>query len=52
VSFRDAHEQVAASVRDGTFEPPTPAPRLPDVAVAVAAAKERWSSGRPELGLS
>ena len=44
VPFRDAHEQVAASVRDGSFEPPPPAPRLPDVAAAVAAAKERWSA--------
>jgi argininosuccinate lyase len=43
VPFRDAHEQVAGSVRAGTFEPPPPAPRLPDVAAAVAAAKERWS---------
>jgi argininosuccinate lyase len=43
VPFRDAHEQVAASVRAGTFEPPPPAPRLPDVAAAVAAAQERWS---------
>jgi len=43
VPFRDAHEQVASSVRAGTFEPPPPAPRLPDVAAAVAAAKERWS---------
>jgi argininosuccinate lyase len=43
VPFRDAHEQVAASVRDGSFEPPPPAPRLPDVAAAVTAAKERWS---------
>jgi argininosuccinate lyase len=42
VPFRDAHEQVAASVRAGTFEPPAPAPRLGDVAAAVAAAKERW----------
>ena len=42
VPFRDAHEQVAASVRDGSFEPPAPAPRLPDVDAAVAAAKERW----------
>ena len=42
VPFRDAHEQVAASVRAGTFEPPPPAPRLGDVAAAVAAAKERW----------
>jgi argininosuccinate lyase len=43
VPFRDAHEQVAASVRAGTFEPPEPAPRLPDVGAAVAAALERWS---------
>jgi argininosuccinate lyase len=43
VPFRDAHEQVAGSVRDGTFEPPPPAPRLPDVTAAVAAAKERWT---------
>src|SRR5205085_938511 len=37
VPFRDAHEQVAAAVRDGTFEPPVAAPRLPDVAAAVGA---------------
>src|SRR5712692_3281855 len=43
VPFRDAHEQVAASVRAGTFEPPAPGSRLPDVAAAVAAALERWS---------
>jgi argininosuccinate lyase len=43
VPFRDAHEQIAASVRDGTFEPPAPTRRLPDVAAAVAAAQERWS---------
>jgi argininosuccinate lyase len=43
VAFRDAHEQVAAAVRAGTFEPPAePAPRIGDVAAAVAAAKERW----------
>jgi argininosuccinate lyase len=42
VPFRDAHEQVAASVRDGTFEAPSPSPRLGDVRAAVAAAKERW----------
>jgi argininosuccinate lyase len=42
VPFRDAHEQVAASVRAGTFEPPPPAPRLGDVGAAVSAAKERW----------
>jgi argininosuccinate lyase len=43
VPFRDAHEQVAASVRDGTFEAPPGAARLGDVGAAVAAAKERWS---------
>jgi argininosuccinate lyase len=43
VPFRDAHEQVAASVRAGTFEPPQAAPRLPDVGGAVVAAQERWS---------
>jgi argininosuccinate lyase len=42
VPFRDAHEQVAASVRAGTFEPPPAAPRIGDVDAAVAAAKERW----------
>lgn len=43
VPFRDAHEQVAASVRAGTFEPPAEAaPRIGDVGAAVAAAKERW----------
>ena len=42
VPFRDAHQQVAAAVRDGTFEPPRPAPRLGDVPAAVAAARERW----------
>jgi argininosuccinate lyase len=43
VPFRDAHEQVAASVRAGTFEAPAPGARLGDVGAAVAAAKERWS---------
>ena len=43
VPFRDAHEHVAASVRAGTFEPPEPGQRLPDVGAAVAAALERWS---------
>jgi argininosuccinate lyase len=42
VPFRDAHELVAASVRAGTFEPPEPGQRLPDVGAAVAAALERW----------
>ncbi len=43
VPFRDAHEQVAAQVRAGTFEPPAPRDRLGDVAAAVEAARERWS---------
>jgi argininosuccinate lyase len=43
VPFRDAHEQVAASVRAGTFERPAPGQRLPDVGAAVVAAQERWS---------
>lgn len=43
VPFRDAHEQVAAQVRAGTFEAPPAGERLGDVAAAVAAAKERWS---------
>jgi argininosuccinate lyase len=49
VPFRDAHEQVAASVRDGSFTPPEHETdwyllgRGIDVAAAVAAAKERWS---------
>jgi len=47
--FRDAHEQVAASVRGGSF---TPSEQLTDwsllgrgidVPAAVATAKERWS---------
>jgi argininosuccinate lyase len=42
IPFRDAHEQVAASVRAGTFEPPEPAPRIGNVVAAVQAAKERW----------
>ncbi|HEY3920948.1 MAG TPA: argininosuccinate lyase [Gaiellaceae bacterium] len=43
VPFRDAHEQVAAQVRAGTFAAPPTAPRLGDVAAAVKAARERWS---------
>jgi argininosuccinate lyase len=46
VPFRDAHEQVAAAVRAGTFEPSRSAPRLGDVTAAVAAAKARWSGAR------
>jgi argininosuccinate lyase len=42
VPFRDAHEQVAATVRADSFEPPPRAPRLGDVGAAVAAARERW----------
>ena len=43
VPFRDAHEQIAAQVRAGTFEAPEATPRLGDVGTAVAAAKKRWS---------
>src|SRR5665213_2030924 len=43
VPFREAHEQVAASVREGTFVPPAPAPRLPDVTNAIEEARERWA---------
>jgi argininosuccinate lyase len=43
VPFRDAHEQIAAQVRAGTFEAPKAAPRLGDVGAAARAAKERWS---------
>ena len=46
VPFRDAHEQVASEVREGTFErPPEPAARVApgpsDVAGAVASARAR-----------
>jgi argininosuccinate lyase len=43
VPFRDAHEQIAASVRDGSFVAPAAGNRLGDVARAVADAKERWT---------
>jgi argininosuccinate lyase len=43
VPFRDAHEQVAAQVRAGTFEAPEGRPRPFDAAAAAAAARERWS---------
>ncbi len=48
VPFRDAHEQVAASVRAGTFEPPAaraprPAPGPDGVHAALADAKQRFS---------
>jgi argininosuccinate lyase len=47
VPFRDAHEQVARSVRDGTFtapgeRAPRPAPGPGGVHEAIAAARERW----------
>ncbi|MGH3003662.1 MAG: argininosuccinate lyase, partial [Gaiellaceae bacterium] len=46
--FRDAHEQVAAAVRSGTFEAPLVTDcyllgRGIDVAAAVRAAQERWA---------
>ena len=46
VPFRDAHEQVAASVRAGTFEPPAAAPRaaLAGVHDAVVAARGRFTN--------
>jgi argininosuccinate lyase len=47
--FRDAHEQVAASVRDGSFEAPAAAPRPAPgpggVRAAIAAARVRLDSG-------
>ncbi len=43
VPFRDAHEQVAAQVRAGTFKAPAATDRLGDIGAAVAAAWERWS---------
>jgi argininosuccinate lyase len=47
--FREAHEQVARSVRDGTFEPPRaagrPAPGPGGVRDAIAAARGRLDSG-------
>jgi len=46
--FRDAHEQVAASIRDGSFVPPgapapRPAPGPGGIRAALEAAKARWS---------
>jgi argininosuccinate lyase len=43
VPFRDAHEQIAAEVRAGTFAAPAAGERLGDVAAAVRAAKGRWA---------
>ena len=50
VSFRDAHERVAASVRDGSFEPPSVAPVRASpgpggVHEAIARARERFEPG-------
>ncbi len=48
VAFRDAYEQVASSVRDGSFEPPAAAPRSAPgpggVRDAIAAARRRIDS--------
>ncbi len=48
VPFRDAHERVAASVRDGSFSPPAAGPREAPgpagVREAIAAARVRLSS--------
>ncbi|HEY7178126.1 MAG TPA: argininosuccinate lyase [Gaiella sp.] len=55
VPFRDAHEEVAASVRDGTFEPRSTAeesiearrtPGPGDVAEEIAAARKRFGGSR------
>jgi argininosuccinate lyase len=46
VPFRDAHERVAASVRDGSFQPSDElllGERGIDVRAAVKAARERWT---------
>jgi argininosuccinate lyase len=52
--FRDAHEQIAAEVRESSFEPPddlagrhTPGPA--DVRTAVAEARTRLSTSAPPL---
>jgi argininosuccinate lyase len=45
VPFRDAHEQVAAEVRAGTFTPPAAPPRDFGVVEAVAAARRHLGAG-------
>jgi argininosuccinate lyase len=48
MTFRDAHEQIAAEVRAGTFAPPEaaarPAPGPGGVLEALASARARWSA--------
>jgi argininosuccinate lyase len=48
VPFREAHEQVAGSVREGTFEAPAPEPRPAPgpggVREAIAAARQRFEA--------
>jgi argininosuccinate lyase len=44
VPFRDAHERVAADVRDGTFEPPPTGPRAFAVQDAIAEARRRLAA--------
>jgi argininosuccinate lyase len=48
VPFRDAHEQVAGSVRDGTFASPEPAPR---VAPGPGGVREAIADARSRLAL-
>jgi argininosuccinate lyase len=49
VPFRDAHEQVAASVRDGSFT--LPAERPPRLAPGPGAVREALAAARARLGL-
>jgi argininosuccinate lyase len=49
VPFRDAHEQVAGSVRDGTFEAPEPALRA---APGPGGVREAVAAARSRLGLA
>ncbi len=58
VPFREAHEQVAASVRDGSYRPvgsaaesvaARPAPGPGDVAEAIAAARRRFGAATRDV---
>jgi argininosuccinate lyase len=49
VPFRDAHEQVAASVRDGAFDPPEPSPRA---APGPGGVREAIADARNRLALT